>query len=270
MSPQGVVRSEADDKAHDTPSGSADAALLEAFRSAAAQDLAMFAVLHDAEPDADLIHRLKVSGFPQHLGLVLGTQRAQEAARILDAEIRRFPDPVDTQTLDGLAVDYANIYLINTVRAAPCESVWFDDEGLSCQRQMFQVRERYREHGLAAANWRVRPDDHLVIQLQFIAYLLDPQRSGDTLAEVARFMDEHLLRWSMRFAERVATRCNTPYFAGLAMLTATYCEELRDHLAGILGEARPSQKEIDARMRPRREVIPAVPLKYMPGLGPGW
>ncbi len=270
MSPQGVVRSELADKRPIEGPGAGEAGLLRAFRSAAAQDLGMFAVLHDAEPDADLIHRLKDSEFPQHLGLVLGSRRAQEAAQLLAGEIQRLPDPVDQQTLDGLAVDYANIYLINTVRAAPCESVWFDDEGLACQRQMFQVRERYREHGLAAANWRVRPDDHLVIQLQFIAYLLDPVRSGDTLAEAARFMDEHLLRWLMRFAERVATRCGTPYFAGLAMLTAAYCEELRDTLARMLGEARPSQREIDARMRPRREVIPPVPLKYMPGLGPGW
>jgi TorA maturation chaperone TorD len=217
-----------------------------------------------------MIHRLKASGFPEDLGLILGSQRAREAAQILAAEIQRFPDPVDTQTLDKLAVDYANIYLINTLRTAPCESVWFDDEGLACQRQMFQVRECYLEHGLAAANWRVRPDDHLVIQLQFVAFLFDPARSGDTLGEVAKFMDEHLLRWLMRFAERVARRCDRPYFAGLAMLTAMYCEELRDILARIVGEPRPSQKEINGRMRPQREVIPPVPLKFMPGLGPGW
>jgi TorA maturation chaperone TorD len=264
------MMSEVADKAPSAVLSAEDAELLKAFRAAVAQDLSMFAVLHDAEPNAGLIHRLKTSRFPADLGLILGSPRAREAARILAAEIRRFPDPVDTQTLDELAVDYANIYLINTLRAAPCESVWFDDEGLACQSQMFQVRECYLEHGLAAANWRVRPDDHLVIQLQFIAFLFDPARSGDTLGELVKFMDEHLLRWLMRFAERVATRCDRPYFAGLAMLTAAYCDELRELLARILGEPRPSQKEIDARMRPKREVIPAVPLKYMPGLGPGW
>lgn len=82
------------------------------------------------------------------------------------------------------------------------------------------------------------PSDHLALQLQFLAHLFAPER-GDTLAEAARFMDEHLLRWLPLFARRVAERCQTLFFAALALLTDAYCEELRDLLALILTEPRP-------------------------------
>lgn len=245
--------------------------LLRDFRLAASRDLATLAVFHDREPDAAWLQALRTTDLHRELlGLRLRSPGATEAMHILDAAVSGLAEVIDAPTLDELAADFADIYLINAVQAAPCESVWFDDENLSCQQSMFQVREWYERHGLVAENWRVRPDDHLVIQLQFLAHLFENGQGEEHLAEAARFMDEHLLRWLSRFAERVAARCGTPYFAGVVMLTAGYCEELRDLLAEVLGERRPSRREIEMRMRPKREVIPAVPPKFMPGLGPGW
>jgi hypothetical protein len=51
------------------------------------------------------------------------------------------------------------------------------------------------------------------------------------------------------------------------MLTFAYCEELRDLMADILGEARPSAEEIEQRMKPAREPEEA-PVSFMPGTGP--
>ena len=246
-------------------------ALLQAFRVATAGDLETLALFHDREPDAVWLQALRTTDLHHDLlGLRLTSRGATEALEVLEAAISALPEPVDSAGLDELAADFADIYLVNAIQAAPCESVWFDDENLNCQDSMFQVRECYARHGLAAANWRVRPDDHLVIQLQFLAHLFGTGEGDEQLREAARFMDEHMLRWLTRFAERVAARCRTPYFAGVAMLSAAYCEELRNLLAELLGEPRPSRKEIEMRMRPRREVIPAVPLKFMPGMGPGW
>ncbi len=118
-----------------------------------------------------------------------------------------------------------------------------------------------------AKNWRLTPDDHLVLQLQFLSHLFNTQVNLEGLESIARFMDEHLLRWLMSFAERVALRCDTAYFAGVAMLTASYCEELRDLLAKVLDRPRPSAEEIEQRLNPVTKPEP-VPVKFMPGIGP--
>jgi TorA maturation chaperone TorD len=48
------------------------------------------------------------------------------------------------------------------------------------------------------------------------------------------------LRWIEEFAERVADRCSTRFYAGLALLTAAYLDELRDLLARLLDQPRPA------------------------------
>ena len=232
-----------------------------------AADLAMLATLHDREPDAPLLKALRKADFPHGLGLTLVGETGLQAVDLMQRVVATLPAAFDSAALNELAADYAGIYLNYAIHASPEESVWIDEENLVCQDSMFQVRSWYEQHGLGAENWRIRADDHLVLQLQFLSHLFthDPTVAG--LQGAARFMDEHLLRWLMSFAERVAARCNTAYFAAVAMLTGAYCEELRELLAQILAEPRPSAEEIEERMKPRRQTE-AVPVSFMPGMGP--
>jgi len=232
-----------------------------------ADDLSMLAALHDREPDGVMLRSLREQEFPDGLGLGLISDQGGQAVEFLRQALNGIPEVPDQALLDELAADFANIYLNFGVQASPEESVWIDDENLTCQDSMFQVRNWYARHGLGAADWRVRPDDHLVLELRFLSHLFAGEATLKRLREAARFMDEHLLRWLGQFAQRVAGRCDTAYFAGVAMLTGAYCEELRDLLAIILNEPRPSQEEIDERMRPRRPVE-EVPVRFMPGIGP--
>ncbi len=240
---------------------------LATFCQAVVDDLRQLAVLHARELDADTLRALRAADFPAGLGLRLDEAVQPVLAAVRD-EVRGWPEPADAGLLDALAADYAAIYLNHSYLASPQESVWIDDEGLAMQRSMFQVRAWYRRFGLAVEDWRRCPDDHLAHQLQFIAWLL-AERGADGLTDAARFMDEHLLRWLGRFAERVATRCQTPFYAGLALLTERYAERLRDLLAQLLDAPRPSAEEIEQRMKPKREVAP-VPVRFVPGAAPSW
>jgi TorA maturation chaperone TorD len=177
-------------------------------------------------------------------------------------------EPIADAVLTDLAADFSGIYIMHTFRASPEESVWFSEEGCTRQESMFQVRAWYKKHGLEARDWRTMADDHLVAQLQFIAYLLE-RASETTLAEAATFMDEHLLRWIDRFAQRVCARCESAYFAGLASLTGTYLHELRGNLAGLLGQPIPSSEEIEARMNASSQRV-EKPLHFVPGVAPTW
>ncbi len=247
------------------------ASLLGDFCAALAQDLAQLAILHDAEADNSLIQSLKHTGFPAALGLKLESKAAQEALVLIEKALAGLPDPLDEQHADELAVDYAGIYLTHAYRASPNESVWIDEEHLERQQSMFEVREYYHRHGLEATDWRKRADDHLVLQLQFLAHLFGEEQRDEVFTTAARFMDEHLLRWLMPFTSRVAGRCATPFYAGINLLTGAYCEELRDLLADILEEPRPTSEEIEAQKQRTRMDMPAIPVKFIPGAGgPSW
>lgn len=236
------------------------------FCTAVASDLLGLARLHDREIDDDHFAALREARYPSSLAFRLETPQAATAAEWLTAALQ---PPFDARYADELAADYAAIYLTHGIGAAPCESVWLDEDGLAMQGPMFAVRERYAAFGLRAPDWRMRPDDHLVHQLQFVAELC-ARADRDALAEAADFADDHTLRWLPAFAERVAQRAATPFYAGLALLTAAYLEELRDVLAEILDRRRPSAEEIERRNRAVVEVALPMPSSYVPGATPSW
>ena len=245
------------------------------LRDAVAADLRMLALLHDRELDGERILALWQDGYEDFLGLRLVGEAGRRSLALLRAGLTDIPAAMDAATLDLLAADFADIYLTHGLRASPCESVWLDEDGLVMQGPMFELRDWYRRHGLAVADWRKRSDDHLVHQLLFLAHLSAPdaeEERGADLAEVARFLDEHLLLWIDRFAERVANRCQTRFYAGLALLTAAYLDELRELLVGVAHVPRPTQEEIEVRRRPRPAVSVAVPppSAFVPGSGPVW
>ncbi len=235
------------------------------MRLALAEDAEMLAALHDREPATELLATLREVGFPGNLGLLPADVRAQETWHAMALAV----EDACGASLDDLAVDYAAIHLTGAYGASPCESVWLDDEHLVCQEAMFALRTIYAEAGLAATDWRKRPDDHLVLQLLYIAHALRHARADDELRRLASMLDEHLLRWLPDFAARVAARAETPFFAVLGRLTFAWCEQLRDLLAESLGEPRPAREDIEARLKPQRRVD-AAPLAYMPGAAPSW
>jgi TorA maturation chaperone TorD len=240
------------------------------FRSAAAGDLRLLALLQDRELDRDLVLNLWKDCYEDFLGLRLVSEQGRDAMNQFRLGLTDLPTELNRESLDILAVEYADIFLNNSYGASPCESVWIDEDGLIMQEPMFQVRAWYARFGLQVEDWRKRSDDHLVNQLQFLAYLLDPEAGNCDLSEVARFMDEHLLRWVPGFAERVSNRCRTRLYEGLVRLNAAYLSEVRDLLAEATGEPIPSTEEIDERMRPKVSVAVDVPGPYVPGAAPSW
>jgi TorA maturation chaperone TorD len=241
--------------------------VLDVFRSGVALDLVTLAQLHDRELDGRMVAALKKDRFPESLAFRLESAQAGEVLGALTAIVAAIT--LDAAQSDELAADFASIYLTHGVGASRCESVWLDEDGLAMQKPMFEVRASYARLGLRAPDWRLRPDDHLVHQLQFLAELFEHD-DPSALAEAARFLDEHTLRWVPDFARRVAGRAATPFYAGLAMLTSDYLDELRDALARILDEPRPTAEEMEQRLKQVTEAPLPMPGAYMPGRSPSW
>jgi putative dimethyl sulfoxide reductase chaperone len=195
-----------------------------------AVDLELLAVLHDREPSREWLEAARACPVQEQLGLMLETPEGHAALVAFDAAVAGLPRDLSQKDLDGLATEYANIYLRFLYRAAPSESVWMDEDGLERQAAMFDVTAWYGRHNLVSTDWAKRPGDHLVIQLRFLAYLFAHAKDREGLAEAARFLDRHLLVWVGLFARRVAGEASLPYYAAAARLTHAYLEELRSQL----------------------------------------
>ncbi len=201
---------------------------MKAFFAALADDAATLAHLHDHELDAATLSTLQEINFPDNLALLPQTKEAKASWAGMRAAV---PSAPTFQDLDALSVEYAAIYLTGAYGASPCESVWLDEEHLTCQQPMFALRAIYQSAGLAAENWRKRPDDHLVLQLLYIAHALGRTASADFPAQtLGIMMDKHLLRWLPAFTARVAARTSLPFYAALASLTLAWCQALRSLL----------------------------------------
>lgn len=235
---------------------------------AIADDAAALAVLHDRELTPAVLLALRESHFPASLGLLPDGAAAAAAWRAMADAIKALAPPYDAACLDRLAAEYAAVYLTGAYRASPHESAWTDDDGLICQTSMFELRDIYAAAGLAATDWRKRPDDHLVVQLLYIAHAFREPLDRDGCRRLAQVLDDHLLRWLPEFAGRIVQRAGEPFYAGLALLTAAWLETLRELLAHRLGEPRPPLRPARRPFEPQADGQGGG--TFVPGCGPGW
>lgn len=240
---------------------------------AIAQDAESLAALHDCELTPPVLAALRIAEFPSCLGLMPATEEAQAAWQAMEIGIADLPAELNPDARDILASEYAAIYLTGAYGVSPYESVWTDDDHLVCQEAMFQWRDLHAAAGLAVVDWRHRPDDHLVLQLLYLAKQVRSATAVEGLApwrHLAQVLDEHTLRWLPDFSSRVAARSDSLFYIGLAVLTTAWLEMLRDLIAAQLGEPRPSREEVEERLRPPRPVV-AEPIVFIPGGSrPSW
>jgi TorA maturation chaperone TorD len=109
------------------------------------------------------------------------------------------------------------------------ESVYLTESHLVFQEQTLQVREWYRRFGLQMERLHREPDDHIGLELSFIAHLASravqaidevDEASLDSLLQAQReFLSEHLLRWGPAWAKLVKKHAQTDFYRALAHLT---------------------------------------------------
>lgn len=233
--------------------------------SVAADGLAILIRLLDREVSADLIAEMKRADAGAMFAEIAPVGQGREAGEALQAALDALPDRPDTPTLDDLAADFADCFLTHAYRLSPSGSVWMTEERLERQEPMFAVREWYEHYGLSAPDWRIRADDHLVHELQFVHHLLT---LGNRVAAVdaAHFMDLHLLPWVPEFGRRMHDRCATRLLGATGGLLATYPLAIRELLAELTGEEpriAPLPADKPHPKAPEREL-------YIPGVSASW
>ena len=126
------------------------------------------------------------------------------------------------------------------VLAPVWESVYFSQQRLVFQEQTLQVRELFSRFGLQIEHLNREPDDHIGLELSFLAHLAslalqaldqDDSQNFEAVLQAQRdFLSEHLLCWGPVWARLVNEHAETDFYRGLAYLTHGALLATAEHL----------------------------------------
>ena len=141
--------------------------------------------------------------------------RASHAAGEDEKDVRR-----DHDLLYGITAN---------AKVPPFESVHRSVEGLVFNEETLEVRDQYRRLGLQAPKLNREPDDHIGLELDFLAQccvsaLTAVEQGAHLAAEryvhiAADFTRDHLLVWAPEMLARAEEEARTEWMRGLELLS---------------------------------------------------
>jgi len=167
--------------------------------------------------------------------------RGRELLKRFCSEIRGADEEV---VVGDLAVQYAFLFLgVGSETVALCESAYRNEGGLLFQNAYFDILEKYREVGLGKREDFPEPEDHLSLELAYIAHLsrrtissieAGKEEEAQRYYQYQRsFLKDHLLAWVPQFAKSLSEITPSPFYKALAYLLEGYINidfELLDSL----------------------------------------
>lgn len=151
--------------------------------------------------------------------------------------LREYAAKVNLKDLEGettnLAAEYAALFLnMSETPVFPFESVYTSPERLLMQEARDQVVAEYRKEGLDRIAEFREPEDHIAIELEFMAYLCqrtaDALEAGDQAAAEAylkkqsEFLQKHLMVWVPQFCRDLQRAAGRGFYKGVAQITDEY------------------------------------------------
>lgn len=110
--------------------------------------------------------------------------------------------------------------------------------------------DAYRAAGFDHIDVPAVPQDHLAVELRFMALLAAQESAARDHHEIGRlravlthqqrFLDDHLLAWVPTYCERIATEAREPFFTAVVRMTAEAIALDRENIDDLLREAASS------------------------------
>jgi len=169
-------------------------------------------------PSGDWLGELVRDGLLQEFPVPSGNRKIADGLALLTGAAGLLPAE---GTLAVYREDYDRLFVgPEHLPAPPWESVYRSEERLVFNRPTLKVRARYRKEGLAVENPGT-PDDHIGLELLFMALLAERRAGGDPGAGTAQreFLECHLLKWAQSFCSDLFVLAATDLYRGLALLT---------------------------------------------------
>ncbi len=185
---------------------------------------------------------------------IMGDEPTQELIDVIDADVLseafsimgvaeecisplldQLRDP--SLDVDTLSSDYARIFVgPASLPAPPWESVYVDRKRVVMTETTLRVRNAYRAQGFVAKRYPHVPDDHLALELDFMAALaqealeaaqeegLSGEHCSTALQASSKFAKEHLNIWIKEFARDVDEKCKAAFYAAASKALAAFVD----------------------------------------------
>ncbi|WP_028543876.1 TorD/DmsD family molecular chaperone [Paenibacillus taiwanensis] len=108
----------------------------------------------------------------------------------------------------------------------PCESMYRASEQMLPKSYAQEVRETYADFSLYFKKMHGEPDDHIAIELEFMAVIIEKMLNTVMTAErydrymngQREFVREHLQRWAARFGEDLEQHSKHPVYVAVGIM----------------------------------------------------
>jgi TorA maturation chaperone TorD len=165
---------------------------------------------------------------------VRGTEVA-EGFKSLAESVASLKESETDKALLELAAEYAGLFLgVRHMPPHPSESVYTSRERLIMQKARDEVLAIYKSMGLQRFDKFREPEDHIAIELQFMADMCG--KTSEALkdgkeAEAKKYLDvqrnflnEHLAKWVPSFADDILKGAKREFYRAIAKITKGYVE----------------------------------------------
>lgn len=156
----------------------------------------------------------------------------EEAFKVLEQVALALQDKPE-QILDKLNSEYTYLFIgPNALPAPPWESVYLSKEKALFQESTLKVRQAYLKYKFLPANYPREADDHLALELDFMAHLSQMaqeyiengqiEKMKEVLADQKAFLNDHMLLWIDDFAKDIQKSKTHYLYPAMAELTRHY------------------------------------------------
>ncbi|HSM55640.1 MAG TPA: molecular chaperone TorD family protein [Candidatus Sulfomarinibacteraceae bacterium] len=141
------------------------------------------------------------------------------------------------EMLADVKADHTRLFVVTEkLPLTPWESVYYSEERLLFQESTVDVRNWYAQFGLETVTGRSEPEDHIGLELAFVAHLAhralmaldagNEQAFQQLLAAQKGFCQKHLMVWAPLWCAQMVEYARTDFYRGLALLLRGALDEL--------------------------------------------
>ena len=171
--------------------------------------------------------------------------------------IRKFLEKADANTLTDLAIDYVRTFIGSGSdgfsAAYPFESVYTSPKRLMMQDSRDEVLVLYHAAGLDKQESWKEGEDHIALELEFIAILTkraieayknaDDEACAYLLLQQKNFLEDHIKPWFPMMAQDMCKFSETDFYNGLSSLAQGVIEQDYEFLSEIIEDDGQEEKE---------------------------
>jgi len=186
---------------------------------------------YEKEITVDFLEQLtKGNDFTSKISGLGGGKDLKEGFRLLSTYLKGLAERDLQEVKLELAVEYANLFLgVGGKVHHPSESAYRSPDHSIMQNPRDEVLSAYWDAGVDKVKKYTEPEDHIAIELQFMAYLCgktadtlkkgQKREAGEFLKKQRDFINSHLRLWVTKFTEDVSKGASLDFYKGIAKIT---------------------------------------------------